>query len=82
MLWLVFAANAFSLIPDEQIKEILIKQSIQSYPGSCPCPYSTDHVGRKCGHRSAWYRRGGSSPLCYPSDINPQMIKEYNSQKM
>ncbi len=26
---------------DDEIREILIQQSIRSYSGSCPCPYNT-----------------------------------------
>lgn len=46
-----------------------IRQSVAAYPGSCPCPYSVDRAGRSCGARSAWSRRGGHAPLCYPSDV-------------
>lgn len=46
-----------------------IRQSIAAYPGSCPCPYSTDRAGRRCGARSAYSRPGGARPLCYPSDV-------------
>lgn len=45
-----------------------INRSIASYKGSCPCPYSVDRAGRKCGRRSAYSRAGGARPLCYPSD--------------
>jgi hypothetical protein len=46
-----------------------IRQSIAAYPGSCPCPYSTDRGGRRCGARSAHSRGGGRAPLCYPADV-------------
>ena len=46
-----------------------IRQSIASYAGSCPCPYSVDRAGRRCGGRSAYNRRGGQAPLCYPGDV-------------
>ncbi|HEX8655530.1 MAG TPA: hypothetical protein VF693_09950 [Allosphingosinicella sp.] len=61
---------------DAQIRQRLIRQSIASYPGSCPCPYSVDRAGRRCGGRSAYSRPGGYAPLCYPSDITPAMIRE------
>lgn len=54
---------------DAEIRHILVRHSMTTYSGSCPCPYSTDRVGRRCGRRSAYSRNGGrSSPLCYPSD--------------
>lgn len=66
-------------LSDEQIKKILIEQSIQSYSGRCPCPYSSMKNGRACGRRSAYSRPGGASPLCYPSDITPNMIQDYKN---
>lgn len=46
-----------------------IRQSIAAYSGSCPCPYSVDRAGRRCGARSAYSRPGGARPLCYPADV-------------
>lgn len=60
---------------DAQVRQRLIKESIASYPGSCPCPYNTDRGGRRCGGRSAWSRDGGYSPLCFDSDISKQMVE-------
>lgn len=67
----VFADN------DEQIKQIIIKQSILNYPGNCPCPYNLTKNGSRCGARSAYSRAGGYSPLCYSSDVTKQMIENY-----
>lgn len=61
---------------DDILKQQLIDQSIQNYSGRCPCPYHTDRAGRRCGKRSAYSRRGGYAPLCYPADITPQMLAE------
>jgi hypothetical protein len=47
----------------------MIRESIASYPGSCPCPYSADRGGRRCGGRSAWSRGGGRAPICFASDV-------------
>lgn len=49
-----------------------IRQSISAYSGSCPCPYSTDRAGRRCGGRSAHSRRGGAAPLCFAADVAAQ----------
>ena len=46
-----------------------IRQSIAAYSGSCPCPYSVDRGGRRCGGRSAYSKPGGAAPLCYASDV-------------
>ena len=34
---------------DEEIREILIKNSARDYSGACPCPYTKMSSGRKCG---------------------------------
>jgi hypothetical protein len=60
---------------DAQIRQRLIRQSIAAYSGSCPCPYSSDRAGRRCGARSAYSRPGGAAPLCYPSDVTPAMLR-------
>ena len=55
----------------------LIAESRASYPGNCACPDNTDKRGHRCGGRSAYSRPGGYAPLCYPSDVTPEMIAEY-----
>jgi hypothetical protein len=77
MRWWVIAAAVAGLAvspasareADAQIKDKIIQQSIDSYPGNCPCPYNTDRAGRRCGARSAYNRPGGYSPKCFPSDV-------------
>lgn len=66
-------------LSDAQIKTILIEESIASYAGSCPCPYSTARNGSRCGRRSAYSREGGAEPLCYPADVSAEMVKEYRA---
>lgn len=61
------------------IAKLLIAESIASYPGSCACPYQTDRGGRSCGRRSAHSRPGGYSPLCYSSDVTPEMVASYRA---
>ncbi len=63
-----------------QIRQLLIKQSIQSYPGNCPCPYNLARNGGRCGGRSAYSRPGGYSPLCFPADISDAMVDRYRKQ--
>lgn len=62
---------------DEEIRQLVIDENIGGYPGNCPCPYFTDRAGRRCGGRSAYSRPGGYSPLCYPSDVNQEMVESY-----
>jgi hypothetical protein len=67
-------------VSDVQIRRALIRESINSYYGSCPCPYNADRAGRSCGRRSAYSRPGGASPLCYESDITADMVREYRAR--
>lgn len=72
-------ATAKQISPSE-IKKIIISDSIESYPGNCPCPYNTDRAGRRCGKRSAYSRAGGYSPMCYDSDISDEMVESYRKE--
>ena len=76
LLILVFGAVGCEEKADDEIKQKLIRESIARYSGSCPCPYSTDRAGRRCGERSAYSRIGGSEPLCYESDVSQEMVDE------
>lgn len=64
----------------EAIKQKIIKESIESYPGNCPCPYNTASNGSRCGKRSAYNRAGGYAPLCYLEDISDRRLKEYQAR--
>ncbi|MEQ9907698.1 hypothetical protein ABRP70_07515 [Pectobacterium odoriferum] len=66
-----------SRISDEQIKEKIIRESISSYSGNCPCPYNSARNGSKWGKRSAWNRAGGYSPICYKDDVTRKMIDDW-----
>ena len=65
---------------DTQIKKAIIKESIEQYPGNCPCPYNTARNGSSCGRRSAYSRAGGYAPICYESDVTKEMVKEWREQ--
>lgn len=62
---------------DTQVKQAIIRQSIASYSGSCPCPYSTARNGSRCGGRSAYSRPGGAAPFCYASDVSAAQVAAY-----
>ena len=74
------SGSAVAKLSDNEIKEKIIRESINSYPGSCPCPYNTDRAGRSCGARSAYSRPGGYSPKCYPRDVSPAEVRAYLSR--
>ena len=67
---------------DAQIRQAIIQESLASYPGNCPCPYNTDRRGYACGGRSAYSRPGGYSPICYASDVTPQMVQQYRERRL
>jgi|GEM_PF-1366209 len=58
-------------------RKMIIKQSLESYAGSCPCPYNYDRAGRRCGKRSAYSKPGGYSPICYDSDVSEQRLASF-----
>lgn len=76
-LALSFSVEAKQAPSIEQIKQKIIQESIEDYPGNCPCPYNTARNGSRCGKRSAYHRAGGYTPICYPEDVTTQMIKKY-----
>jgi hypothetical protein len=73
------SAQAAKPLKDAQIKEALVKASIASYSGSCPCPFNVDRAGRRCGKRSAYAKPGGKSPICYVADVTAKMIDAYRA---
>lgn len=81
LLSVVSVTYAKSPLTDDEIRNTLIRQSIASYSGNCPCPYNQARNGSRCGKRSAWRsawsRAGGYSPLCYKTDISDQRVKKY-----
>ncbi|WP_299639995.1 SH3 domain-containing protein [Devosia sp.] len=61
----------------DQVVDAIIKASLRSYSGACPCPYNTMRSGRRCGGNSAYSKPGGRSPICYPGDVSERMIADY-----
>lgn len=73
----VLAADALT---DAQIREQIVQESIQAYPGNCPCPFNSDRAGRRCGGRSAWSRAGGYSPICYTKEVSDDQVRQYRAK--
>ena len=74
---LAFAADPLT---DAQVRELIVQESIQSYPGNCPCPFNTDRAGRRCGGRSAYSRAGGYAPICYAGEVTAEQVSEYRAR--
>ena len=79
-LALSFSVEAKQVQSTQQIKQKIIQESIEDYPGNCPCPYNTASNGSRCGKRSAYHRAGGYTPICYPEEVTHQMIKNYKQR--
>lgn len=74
------SALAKAEVSDLEIKQQMIRESIQSYPGRCPCPYNLASNGSRCGKRSAYTKPGGYAPLCFETDITEQMLDNYKKK--
>lgn len=66
-------------LTDDEVRDRIIRESIARYSGSCPCPYTLDRAGRRCGARSAWSRAGGAAPLCFRAEITEEMISAWRA---
>ncbi|MDO9589219.1 MAG: hypothetical protein Q7J13_14990 [Brevundimonas sp.] len=71
------AAYAPQAQSDAQVRQAIIRQSIASYSGNCPCPYNRASNGSRCGGRSAYSRGGGAAPMCYASDVSDAQVAAY-----
>lgn len=78
----IFNAHAKENLSDEQIRKLIIQQSISSYAGSCPCPYSVARNGSKCGARSAYSKPRGYRPICYPSNVTSDMVAKFRRDNL
>jgi len=74
-------AGAKSRLSDAQVKQRIIRASIASYPGNCPCPYNTARNGSNCGRRSAWSRAGGYAPVCYANEISKADVRAWRANR-
>ncbi len=67
------------------IAALIVKESRNVYYATghpCACPDDRMRNGRSCGGRSAYSRPGGASPLCYPTDVTEQMLKDYRARRL
>jgi hypothetical protein len=62
---------------DDDIANDLLRKDRGRYHGPCACPYDIARNGSRCGDRSAYSRPGGAAPLCYRSDVTPDMIGRF-----
>jgi hypothetical protein len=75
---------AQSQLSDQQIAEIIVRESRQAYYATghpCACPDDLARNGSRCGGRSAYSRPGGAMPYCYVSDVPAADLARYRAQK-
>ena len=83
LLVLGLASSTYAAtMSDAQVRQAIIRESLTSYPGNCSRPYNTDRAGRSCGRRSAYSRPGGYSPICYETDVTPQMVSRFRAEHL
>ena len=58
---------------DIGIRTAIVQQSISSYGGICPCPYS----GPTCQGHSAYENPGNQAVYCYTKDVPVEMVSSY-----
>ena len=63
----------------DQIRQLIIEDSIASYPGVCACPFNAARNGSSCGRRSAWSKQGGYAPVCYKKEVSKEMVDDWRN---
>jgi hypothetical protein len=81
VLILATPVSAKDLLIEAEVKKAIIAESINTYPGNCPCPYNRASNGSACGKRSAWSRKGGYAPVCYEHEVTPEMMSKWRSER-
>ena len=66
---------------DDEIRRLLVEDSIARFSGYCPCPYSYDR-GQQCADKSAYSRRAVLPPdlYCYPQDVPWWEVRAYRER--
>ena len=77
---LLMAAAGAADLSDVEVRELIIKKSIDHYDGSCPCPYSKNSKGNLCGDNSAWSREGGNKPICYEDEVSDAQVRKWRAR--
>lgn len=77
LLWISATEAKSSKQTDDQIRQLIIEDSIASYPGVCACPFNSARNGSSCGRRSAWSKQGGYAPVCYKKEVSREMVDEW-----
>ncbi|KJH61009.1 hypothetical protein UF13_09565 [Pantoea agglomerans] len=79
IFWVGASEAKTSKQSDDQIRQLIIEDSISSYPGVCACPFNAARNGSSCGRRSAWSKQGGYAPVCYKKEISKEMVDDWRN---
>ena len=83
-LALLFVAGSAGARPvtDAQVRQQIIRQSIQSHGSYCVCPYQVRDRKKKtlCGRRSLYNRQGGYPPQCYAHDVTDDDVAAWRNE--
>jgi hypothetical protein len=64
---------------DEDIRRLIVEDSLARFSGYCPCPYSYDR-GEQCGGKSVYSRRTDPYLYCYPADVHWRDVQAYRER--
>ncbi|MDQ0631591.1 hypothetical protein WKH08_16720 [Pantoea agglomerans] len=79
IFWVGASEAKTSKQSDDQIRQLIIEDSIASYPGVCACPFNAARNGSSCGRRSAWSKQGGYAPVCYKKEVSKEMVDDWRN---
>lgn len=79
IFWVSASEGKTSKQTDDQIRQLIIEDSIDSYPGVCACPFNSARNGSSCGRRSAWSKQGGYAPICYKKEVSKEWVEEWRN---
>lgn len=79
LFWVGASEAKTSKQSDDQIRQLIIEDSIASYPGVCACPFNAARNGSSCGRRSAWSKQGGYAPVCYKKEVSKEMVDDWRN---
>lgn len=79
VFWAGMSEAKTSKQTDDQIRQLIIENSIASYPGVCACPFNSARNGSSCGRRSAWSKQGGYAPVCYKKEVSKEMVDDWRN---
>ena len=81
---LLAAATLLGALPaaaqrDEDIRRLIVEDSLARFSGYCPCPYSYDR-GEQCAEKSVYSRRIDPYLYCYPADVHWRDVQAYRER--